>query len=189
MDRLASRCGEAIDMEDYCHSTEHSIEFQVLFLQRVFGGDIRILPILCGSYAKSFYEERAPEGHEPVKRFIGELGEIGAELGDKLFWILGVDMAHIGRRYGDKFIAIAGQDVMAEVEERDRERIKRINEGDAEGFWELVRQNQDDLKWCGSAPFLYIPARRAQGTQPPAELRAMEHRRAERCEFRCDGVR
>ena len=22
----------------------------------------------------------------------------------------------------------------------------------AEGFWDLVQENQDDLKWCGSAP-------------------------------------
>ena len=24
---------------------------------------------------------------------------------------------------------------------------------DADGFWELVRENRDDLKWCGSSPF------------------------------------
>ncbi len=24
--------------------------------------------------------------------------------------------------------------------------------GDAHGFWELVQENHDDLKWCGSAP-------------------------------------
>ena len=23
---------------------------------------------------------------------------------------------------------------------------------DAQGFWELVQENQDDLKWCGSSP-------------------------------------
>ena len=140
-------------MEDYCHSTEHSIEFQVVFLQHVFGHDIKILPILCGSYARSLLGGGAPEDQEPVKRFIGELGEISAEYGNRLFWVLGVDMAHMGRRYGDPFAAQVGQGVMAEVEERDRQRIGRIAEGDAEGFWDLVRQNQDDLKWCGSAPF------------------------------------
>ena len=24
---------------------------------------------------------------------------------------------------------------------------------DPEGFWSLVQENQDDLKWCGSSPF------------------------------------
>jgi AmmeMemoRadiSam system protein B len=38
------------------------------------------------------------------------------------------------------------------VEKRDRERIMRMEAGDAQGFWERVQENQDDLKWCGSAP-------------------------------------
>ena len=56
-------------------------------------------------------------------------------------------------RYGDEFTALAGQDAMSEVGTRDEQRIASINAGDAEGFWELVRENRDDLKWCGSAPF------------------------------------
>ena len=31
--------------------------------------------------------------------------------------------------------------------------MERINAGDPGGFWDLVRENRDDLKWCGSAPF------------------------------------
>src|SRR5205085_4887444 len=33
VDRLAQEAPEAVHMEDYCHAVEHSIEFQVLFLQ------------------------------------------------------------------------------------------------------------------------------------------------------------
>ncbi len=61
-------------------------------------------------------------------------------------------MAHIGRRYGDPFEARAGEGVMLEVGRRDRERIERLEQGDTGGFWELVREKRDDLKWCGSAP-------------------------------------
>src|SRR5205085_11648709 len=67
-------------------------------------------------------------------------------------WVLGVDMAHMGQRYGDSAKAIAGQDGMTEVEQRDRARIERMESGDARGFWDLVQENRDDLKWCGSAP-------------------------------------
>jgi hypothetical protein len=42
---------------------------------------------------------------------------------------------------------------MTGVAERDRQRMERIAAGDAVGFWDLVRENRDDLKWCGSAPF------------------------------------
>ncbi len=140
-------------MEDYCHATEHSIEFQVLFLQHLYGPDVRILPILCGSYARSIYQGGAPEQNDAVARFLGELGEIAAAKSAELCWILGVDMAHMGRRYGDEFAATANTGDMQEVASRDRGRIDRITSGDAGGFWQLVQENRDDLKWCGSAPF------------------------------------
>lgn len=139
-------------MEDYCHSVEHSIEFQVLFLQHLYGPDIRILPVLCGSYARSLCSGGLPEDDENVRRFLGKLGEINAREGRKLMWVLGIDMAHIGVRYGDPYPVRAGVEQMEGVAYRDHGRIQKINEADAPGFWSLVQQNQDDLKWCGSAP-------------------------------------
>jgi hypothetical protein len=61
-------------------------------------------------------------------------------------------MAHVGRRYGDELAARAGVGSLAEVEERDRERIAALAAGDADGFWDLVRENEDDLRWCGASP-------------------------------------
>src|SRR5258708_7125713 len=139
-------------MEDYCHSIEHSIEFQVLFLQFLYGPNIRILPILCGSFLRSIYQSAKPEGNEQVQRFFDSLGNLSAREGNKLFWVLGVDMAHMGRRYGDQMIARADEAEMAAVAERDQQRIERLTQSDAHGFWDLVQENQDDLKWCGSAP-------------------------------------
>jgi AmmeMemoRadiSam system protein B len=98
IDELVRKAPDAIAMEDYCHAVEHSIEFQVLFLQSIFGADVKILPILCGSYAQSIYRGGKPEDDENVKRFLGALGEIGAREGDRLLWVLGIDMAHMGRR-------------------------------------------------------------------------------------------
>jgi len=152
VETLVAEAGDAILMEDYCHAIEHSIEFQVLFLQHVYGPDIRILPILCGSFGRSIYEGGAPEDDENVRRFLGTLGDLAAREGDRLFWVLGIDMAHMGRRYGDRFEALADEGAMAQVAGRDRQRIDRVNAGDAAGFWELVQENRDDLKWCGSSP-------------------------------------
>jgi AmmeMemoRadiSam system protein B len=160
-DRLAQRGGAAVRLEDYCHSVEHSIEFQVVFLQHLFGPDIRILPILCGPFARG---GGRPEDHEPVGRFVDALGELAAEEGDRLVFVMGVDMAHIGRRYGDEAPARAGEGLMAEVEARDRERCQRLAEGDADGFWGLVQQNGDDLRWCGAAPlYVFLRAARPAG--------------------------
>jgi AmmeMemoRadiSam system protein B len=152
VDELARPAGAAGAMEDYCHAIEHSIEFQVVFLQHLFGPRIRIVPILCGSYARSLLAGGFPEDDDGVRRIFGALGELAAREGPRLLWVLGVDMAHMGRRYGDPLIAAAGRGEMEDVERRDRARVARIELGDARGFWELVRENQDDLKWCGSAP-------------------------------------
>ena len=149
VDRLAADGGPAVLMEDYCHSFEHTVELQLIFLQHIYGPDIRILPILCGQYAHSLYRRGAPEADEGVRRFLGSLGEMAAREGDSLFWILGIDMAHMGARYQDDFPAYADQGAMAEVAERDRQRIARVAEWDGDGFWSLVQENHDDLKWCG----------------------------------------
>ncbi len=148
-DWLAASGGSAVEMEDYCHSFEHTVELQLIFLQHVLGPEVRILPILCGPFASG----GRPEDDDRVKRFIEALGELRDREGDRLFWILGVDMAHMGARYHDQFTAVAGQGVMQEVGARDEERIARINAADAAGFWDLAGENRDDLKWCGSSPF------------------------------------
>lgn len=144
----------AVLMEDYCHSIEHSIELQVLYLQTLYGPDIKILPLLCGSFAGSIQRGGLPEDDDDVRRFLGTLGEIAAREDLRLFWVMGVDMAHIGIRYHDKFAAQAEQNEMLDVRQRDASRIDAITAGDARAFWSLVQENRrDDLKWCGSSPF------------------------------------
>ena len=152
VDRLATAAPGAVRMEDYCHAVEHSIEFQVLFLQHVYGPEVSVLPILCGPFVESIYRGGMPEKNEHVRRFFDALGEMGAEEGSKLFYVLGVDMAHMGRRYGDEMTAKADDGGMLAVAERDGKRIERINDADPDGFWSLVQENRDDLKWCGSSP-------------------------------------
>jgi AmmeMemoRadiSam system protein B len=152
--------------EDYCHAIEHSIEFQVVFLQAIYGADVRILPLLCGSFGRSMHVGGFPEDDEHVKRFFGALGQIAEREKERLFWVLGVDMAHMGTRFGDKFAAYADRDEMTLVRERDMLRIERANASDAHGFWDLVKENQDDLKWCGSSPiYTFLKAApQARGT-------------------------
>ena len=153
VDWLAQRAGEAVSMEDYCHFFEHTVELQVIFLQHRVAPDVRILPILCGPFAQGLIDGKAPEEDEGVARFFDALNELRQREGNRLFWVLGVDMAHMGSRYHDQFPAVADQGIMTEVEGRDRSRIQSIRAGDARGFWEQVCENRDDLKWCGSSPF------------------------------------
>lgn len=166
VDSLERRAPRATRMEDYCHAVEHSIEFQVVCLQSLFGADVRVVPILCGPFRKSLDLGGAPEDDDGVKEFLEALGELQAREGKRLCWVLGVDMAHIGRLYGDAEGAQAHDERMREVEARDRQRITRLESGDAAAFWQLVQAEHDDLNWCGSAPFYTllraVPGVRAQ---------------------------
>lgn len=153
VDFLEQRGGAAVEMEDYCHAVEHSIEFQVVFLQALYGPEVKVLPVLCGPFAKSLLEGGLPEDDEGVARFFDALRAWREGAGRDAFWVLGVDMAHIGRRYGDAESTRAGDERMSEVERRDRERIAALAQGDADAYWRLVQPDHDDLRWCGSAPF------------------------------------
>lgn len=152
VDALARAAPEAVTMEDYCHAVEHAIEFQVLFLQHLWGPDVRIVPILCGPFARSTLHGGRPEDDPAVAAFLGALGELAAREAGRLYWVLGIDMAHLGRRYGDLFGARPGLPRLVDAALRDGERIDRIVEGDAAGFWDLVVEHHDDLRWCGASP-------------------------------------
>lgn len=138
--------------EDYCHSIEHSIEFQCVFLQQMLGSDFKILPILCGPFARALYSGEPPETDDRVMRFFDALGEMADLHRSKLFWVLGIDLAHVGLRYGDDLIARADEDEMLEVREEDLARLNQVCRGDSEEFFELVKPEEDRLKWCGFSP-------------------------------------
>ena len=152
IDRIYQAAPDSINMEDYCHSFEHSIEFQCIFLQQMLGNDFKILPILCGPFAKALLSGQMPEQDDKVMRFFDALAETAEEKIDDLFWVLGIDLAHIGKRYGDDFQARAEEDEMLEVRAEDEERLRLVCEGRSSEFFEMVKPEADRLKWCGFSP-------------------------------------
>ena len=164
IDHLSKHGGDAVMLEDYCHSIEHSIEFQCIFLQHRLGNGIKIVPVLCGPLAESLVSGRPPQSNESVRRFFEALAEVQQKYGPRLFWILGIDLAHIGRRYGDPFVARADEGRMAEIRQRDESRLQNVCAGDSEAFFELVRPGHDELRWCGYSPlYTFLQAVPARG--------------------------
>ena len=149
---LEQHGGEAISREDYCHAIEHSIEFQCVFLRYALGSELKIVPILCGPFAESLQTGRPPETNATVARFFDALKELAQAQSDRLFWVLGIDLAHVGRRYGDAFAAVAERGTMAAVAEQDRQRLESLCDGHVSKFFELVKLNEDELRWCGYSP-------------------------------------
>jgi len=147
----------AVVSEDYCHLFEHSLEFQIIFLQRLFGPRIKVAPVLCGPFSSG--AQSLPDRDDAVHAFIDTLGEQVAGREKELFFVLGVDMAHVGRRYGDRTRAQAHRGTMTEVAERDAARLGCLARGEGEAFWTALHEKgEDDLRWCGASP-LYTFAR------------------------------
>ena len=161
---LAERGSAGVREEDYCHAVEHSVEFQVVFLQHLFGPDVRVLPILCGPFARATLGGGLPEDDPGVASFLEALRGVASRERARLFFVLGIDLAHVGRRYGDPLAARAHEQGMIRVADRDRERLERVRVGDAAGFWRLVQEGADDLKWCGASP-LYTFLRTVDGVR------------------------
>src|SRR5262249_39163833 len=74
VDHLARTADGAVHVEDYCHAVEHSVEFQVVFLQHLYGPDVRIVPVLCGAFVDGPAGGKPPESNEHVARFLDSLG-------------------------------------------------------------------------------------------------------------------
>ena len=166
VDWLEQQGGKAVNPEDYCFAIEHSIEFQCVFLQYALGADLKIVPILCGPLGESPQSETAEaacgisatdsatsagaaEYGQDRECFLGALGELAEKHKNHLFWVLGIDLAHLGRRYGNPFTALANRGQMLEVVEQDRRRLALVCAGDSRGFLELVKAGRDELNWCG----------------------------------------
>ncbi len=153
LDELAALAPDALIEEDYCHVMEHSAEFHVLWLQYLFGPQVKVLPILVGS---NFNDSPSSPMYEALRT-------LAARHGDSLGWVLSIDMAHMGPRYGDE-VEFAEGDVR--IEAKDQQRVAALSSGDIAAFWRDVREEDDPWKWCGSSPLytLYqaLPGVRAE---------------------------
>lgn len=164
--QLAEAAPDAVTLEDYCHSIDHSLEFHVLMLQHLVQPDVRVLPVLVGRFGNAMLNGGLPEEEAGLSRFFGKLREIAQDPANRAFFLLSVDMAHMGKRYGDNFGARAFSGEMAGVARLDRERIAMLEAGDRNAFWRDVAKRDAELKWCGSSTlysFLQVyPGARAQ---------------------------
>jgi MEMO1 family protein len=107
-DRLAAACPFDIFEGELAHRSEHSIEFQVLFLQHIFGADRtpRIVPILCTSFEPDGVGTALdPKKPEPaalpaVGSFLDALEAAATDCPGEVLLIAGADMCHVGPKFG-----------------------------------------------------------------------------------------
>jgi AmmeMemoRadiSam system protein B len=149
--RIADRCRADYYEDEFCHRSEHSVEFQALFLQHLYGEDLHIAPILC-SLPLEFYQGGDISEHSEIEEFIQALRAVLRERGPDVCCIAAVDLSHIGRRFGQNVSMT--ESFLKQVEKDDRAMIDTILSGDAQSFFRGIEQEQDRRNVCG-VPAIY----------------------------------
>ena len=157
---LQESCREDLLTDEFLHRSEHSLEFQVLFLKYIAQRKaelkgkkekpFKIIPILVSSFHSLVLTQSLPETHPPVETFIHALQDLVAQESRRVCFVAGVDLAHVGKQFGDRDPVTP--DFLKWVEAEDRLLIDKLAMLDAPGFFNEVAKDQDKRKICGFSP-------------------------------------
>jgi len=151
-DALERRYGGGLLVSEAAHRAEHSIEFQVVMLRHLLGTrrPFTILPVLASYVHEAVWARSDPEADPRVPRFIDALLETMAASGRKTCLIAGVDLAHIGPRFGDP--EANTDDSLAAVAAADRSMLEAVVAGEPTSFYASVAHDGDRRRICGLSP-------------------------------------
>jgi MEMO1 family protein len=147
LDQVRSRYPYEDQAWEMVHRGEHSIEFQMVFLAHLARNrGVTVLPVLCGNletYAGAGQPAVLPE----VEAFVTAVREAIATLGRPVCIIGGVDLSHVGPRFGDA--EAVGPLMAAEARGSDLRALDQVVDGNAAGFWQTVMADNNQRRICG----------------------------------------
>jgi AmmeMemoRadiSam system protein B len=152
LDRLARRAPDDLYADEILHRTEHAVEFQVVMLQHVLGGrrPFTVVPILVTSFHEMIARRRAPGDDPRVAGFVAALRETLAEDGRPTALVAGVDLAHVGEKFGDP--EGLAPEFLAATEAKDRRLIAALEAADRDAFFAATAEDGDRTRICGFSP-------------------------------------
>ncbi len=164
IEALSGGCSGNLFEDEFLHRSEHSIEFQVVFLQSVLGPAMRarIVPILCGSFDHYFVEQRLPEEDPAVSQFLESMRLALANSEKRVCFIAGIDLSHVGPQFGDR--RSADGFVRSEIQEADLKVLENVANCDAEALFTLVAKDRNRRRICGF-PAIYMLLRSMEARQ------------------------
>jgi AmmeMemoRadiSam system protein B len=152
--RLLTRYPHPAFEDEFLHRGEHSIELQLPYLQVLFGPDVTIVPILCGSLHAFIESGDDPMDDDAIRDFRDALRAAIAASPGRTLIVAASDLAHMGRQFGDRFAMT--DDILRRVEADDRRMLDPVLRGDADGFLRNLVRDQDARRICGSAPIYML---------------------------------
>jgi len=152
VDAIQSRCPYDLFVDEVTHRTEHSIEFQCVFLRYLFPNPVpvRIVPVLIGSFHEAIERGVSPMEFPSIRQFIEAVKTSVSSLGRKVCFLASADLAHKGLQFGDPD-GIGEYDLRI-LEEEDRKMLKHAEEIDGGKFFTSISEEGDQKKVCGLPP-------------------------------------
>jgi AmmeMemoRadiSam system protein B len=150
--------------DEILHRTEHSLEFQTLFLQYIFGGkrEIDVVPILVSSFHHMVLSQTPPAEDPQIASFVTALKKTMVESGRKVCLVAGVDFAHVGQKFGDQ--GELTQEFLHWVEAEDRRLIQALEKVDHADFFSQIAKDGDRRRVCGfSSMYTFLHVVEASG--------------------------
>ena len=149
VERLRAAGGTAIAKNDFVHRTEHSIEFQLLFLQHLLTkNSFTIVPILCGNLQIALSEYKRQVYVEKAGPVLETLTDILERHGKETLVVAGVDFSHVGPKFGHDMPA---QYMKGQTEAHDSALLDSLTVPDADSFWKESGRVKDQYNVCGFA--------------------------------------
>jgi AmmeMemoRadiSam system protein B len=154
VDAIQSRCPFDLFRDEAVHRSEHSVEFQCLFLRFLYPepAPLKMVPILCGSFHEAMEQGKSPAELRSFHQFVDALAESVSERGEEVCYIASADLAHVGLQFGDR--KGVGEYDLRILEETDREMLGHVERLDGEGFFSSISRERDQRKICG-LPAIY----------------------------------
>jgi AmmeMemoRadiSam system protein B len=153
---LAEGIAQAAGMDglgdELSHRSEHSIEVQLPLLCVALGGadSFRLLPITCNSFHPYIEDGRSPGEDPEISSFITALKGLLSAMREQVMFIASADLSHVGRRFGS---ALPMDTVLlSSTIAKDKEMLRKVEEGDAEGFYSFIAAENDSRHVCGLPP-------------------------------------
>lgn len=152
IDLLQQNYREDLFADEFFHKNEHSIEFQVIFLQTLLGEvkPFRIVPVICSSFDPLVVAGGDPRDEPSVQSFIESLKRATEVYGTSVCIIASVDLSHIGRRFGDSFPL--NTIVLDRIRDEDLEMLGAAESVDSQAFLETIRRTKNQRRVDGVCP-------------------------------------
>ncbi len=145
---LRQAAGPLATPDDFDHRGEHSIEFQAVLLQSVLEGPFTLVPVLCGSLFEQLVlgNLASPRELNELVPVLDCLSSMLNEKGGRTLLVAGVDLCHIGPKFGDRKPAIQ---IARNSKAHDRALLDHLTALDVESFVAESRYVRDRYHVCG----------------------------------------